>query len=475
LYVELNDLHQALIAYQQAIFLSDEWAGETSDLSSFSDGSIPCICVVTPVFNSVSFIDETISSILSQSGRFIIRLHIQDGESTDGTLEKIEKWHQLIQSKTYPILCEGIEFSYASEKDRGMYDAINRGVAAIALKDNDYMTWINADDRLMPGAFAAISNIFKSFEQVNWIGGRVALIDDQGILYYLGEIQPYSRLAIQSGLHDGRKLPFIMQEGTFWRGWLWNQVGGVNDQLRLAGDYDLWRRFAEHTGLMMIDSILATHRKREGQLSGVISRYYTEVDAAIAQQTETTYEQTWEKFRQPADEMLRHEFSGRTLQYNRHLRSWHYSKIPHTSHLNPSIIVSESGVQVAVKAIWGEGFGEEESANPIKRLPAGIRWTQARSNVFSLDVQTPGTYRITLTCQTFHEIFVRLSQRGKQIFTQNLPVTNHDCNCQVVFHSDLESGVNHLELGVGFKGSHRIARIIVIACEAIFISNSNCR
>jgi glycosyltransferase involved in cell wall biosynthesis len=37
------------------------------------------IVVVTPVYNAVKFIDETIASVISQRGEFTIRYHIQDG------------------------------------------------------------------------------------------------------------------------------------------------------------------------------------------------------------------------------------------------------------------------------------------------------------------------------------------------------------------------------------------------------------
>ena len=53
----------------------------------------PTVYVVTPSFNAAAPIDRTIASVLSQAGDFRIRYHVQDGGSTDGTLERIAVWN----------------------------------------------------------------------------------------------------------------------------------------------------------------------------------------------------------------------------------------------------------------------------------------------------------------------------------------------------------------------------------------------
>ena len=51
--------------------------------------------IVTPVFNGARFLDETILSVLAQAGPFGLRYHVQDGGSTDGTVEKLAAWKEL--------------------------------------------------------------------------------------------------------------------------------------------------------------------------------------------------------------------------------------------------------------------------------------------------------------------------------------------------------------------------------------------
>jgi len=103
--------------------------------------------IVTPVLNGEKFLDQTILSVVSQAGPFTIRYHVQDGGSKDQTLQILAAWKSCL-ARDFPVFCEGIEFSFASAPDRGLYDAVNRGFAACA--DLDAMAWIGADDRFEP-------------------------------------------------------------------------------------------------------------------------------------------------------------------------------------------------------------------------------------------------------------------------------------------------------------------------------------
>lgn len=470
-HLQQGDLQQVVIAYQQALSLSEEWvaAGTDSPRRVLAVDTVPRVCVVTPVFNGAEFIDEAIYSVITQPGDFVIRYHVQDACSTDGTLEKLQNWQTRLQDGTVPILCRGIEFSFSSAPDRSMYDAINQAVAAVDLRENDIMTWLNADDRLASSALTTVVSVFTAFDQVHWVGGRIALIDDQGIATYLSPPLPYSRYALQSGLHDGRKLPFIQQEGTFWRGWLWQTVDGVNADLRLAGDYDLWQRFAQHTGFVLLDSILANHRARVGQLSGEMDRYYREVDQVIADRLAPSYETVWQEFAACDSPELKEKFSGQILQYDRRLKSWHYAKFPYSDHLSPPVVVSATGQRAAINPHFQQGFGPAEAANPVKHLPAGIRWTNERINQLEFVVTQAGHYEIMVVCQVFQEVLVRLTQNGTSILLAEPPVTNHDRVCKLVATAYFTAGRNPIELQVSLRRSNRMARLLVVACDAMLL------
>jgi glycosyltransferase involved in cell wall biosynthesis len=237
--------------------------------------------IVTPIFNGSRFIDETILSVVTQAGSFTIRYHVQDGGSTDGTLDKLARWQTLLAGD-FPFVCNGVEFSYASAPDRGMYDAVNRGFAAC---DSGVMSWVNADDRYEPGAFQSVADILSKFPDIQWLCGRLTIIDEQGMLAHWYPINPFPQEAIAAGLFDERYSPLIIQqEGTFWRSDLWHTVGGLNPDFRVAGDFDLWRRFAKYTDLAIADATFGCWRQREGQLCIDKAAYHAEIDTSLSLQ-----------------------------------------------------------------------------------------------------------------------------------------------------------------------------------------------
>jgi glycosyltransferase involved in cell wall biosynthesis len=236
--------------------------------------------IVTPVLNGEKFLDEAILSVVTQAGPFTIRYHVQDGGSKDQTLQILSAW-QVRLARDFPIRCEGIEFSFASTADAGLYDAVDRGFSVCG--DAGAMAWINADDRFEPGAFATVEDIFSNYPNIDWVTGRPTMIAETGAMIYISPIIPFPRRAIKAGIFDGRfARPFIQQEGTVWRRRLWEKAGGINTNFRFAGDFDLWRRFANQTDLVIVDTILGCFRVRTGQLSTNMAKYYGEIDATLS-------------------------------------------------------------------------------------------------------------------------------------------------------------------------------------------------
>lgn len=235
--------------------------------------------VTTPVLNGERYIDETILSVVTQAGPFTIRYHVQDGGSGDQTLAKLAAWKRRLESG-FPTLCEGIKFSFSSEPDKGLYDAVNRGFAVCG--EGDVMNWINADDRIEQGAFASVAQILTAYPDISWLCGKGAIIEEDSALMQPISAVYFPRPAIAAGIFDGRFAPkYIMQESVFWRSSLWRKVKGLNRELKLSGDHDLWCRFAQHTDLVVADSIFGYFRFRPGQLSENKAAYRAEIDAHL--------------------------------------------------------------------------------------------------------------------------------------------------------------------------------------------------
>ena len=100
------------------------------------------ISVITPTRDRGAFIEGAVDSVMGQGVPAFEHIVI-DGASRDDTLVRLRR---------YPHL------RIVSEPDRGLYDAINKGIARAR---GDVICLLNSDDRLLPGAFEAVSAAFS--------------------------------------------------------------------------------------------------------------------------------------------------------------------------------------------------------------------------------------------------------------------------------------------------------------------------
>jgi glycosyltransferase involved in cell wall biosynthesis len=99
--------------------------------------------VITPCLNRVELIGLTIESVIAQDYPDFEHWII-DGGSTDGTLDLLKRYRHL---------------RLVSEADRGVYDAMNKG---IRLATGEVLILLNSDDLLARGAFSLVADIFRN-------------------------------------------------------------------------------------------------------------------------------------------------------------------------------------------------------------------------------------------------------------------------------------------------------------------------
>ena len=121
------------------------------------------ISIITPCFNAVEYIEQTILSIINQDYDNIEYIII-DGGSTDGTVDIIKKYEDKVSY-------------WISEPDKGQSDAINKG---IAVATGDIFNWINADDFLEKGILKVIALEFQN-NSINVLCSKTNLIKQKMI------------------------------------------------------------------------------------------------------------------------------------------------------------------------------------------------------------------------------------------------------------------------------------------------------
>lgn len=121
----------------------------------------PVLSVVTVVYNNVKDIERTMLSVLGQSYPAIEYIVI-DGLSSDGTLQVIER-HAAKLAKLI------------SEKDKGIYDAMNKGIAAAT---GDYIIFMNSGDEFYGND--TVAQVFAAGHDADIYYGETEMMDENG-------------------------------------------------------------------------------------------------------------------------------------------------------------------------------------------------------------------------------------------------------------------------------------------------------
>jgi len=229
--------------------------------------------IVTPVYNLAPYLKDTIESVINQEGDFEIEYIIIDGLSNDGSTEIIKNYERLINSEKFIPKCKSLKLFWKSEKDNGMYDAINKG---FNMASGDIYAWINGDDYYDIGAFQVVSSTFKSFPEVSWIKGTNTAVNESRNIIVNTPLKIYTRSLIKNGFYGYYSHLVIEQDSVFWRSTLWRNIGSIPIDFKVAGDYWLWIQFSKYTELISIDQRLSFFRKRNGQQSQNIDLYRQE-------------------------------------------------------------------------------------------------------------------------------------------------------------------------------------------------------
>lgn len=183
-------------------------------------GSIPLVSVITVCFNSEKTIQSTLQSVASQDYPSIEHIII-DGKSSDHTLNIVLQFPHVQK--------------IVSEKDKGIYDAMNKG---IKMATGDIIGILNSDD-FYTGP-EVISHIVKKISEDN----ADALYAD---LIYVDAVHTNKKIRTwKAGAYQQHKFLYgwMPPHPTFFvRRSVYQQYGYFNDQLRSAADYELMLRF----------------------------------------------------------------------------------------------------------------------------------------------------------------------------------------------------------------------------------------
>jgi glycosyltransferase involved in cell wall biosynthesis len=203
----------------------------------------PLVSVITPVLNRAKTIASSLASVASQTYPHIEHI-VVDGGSTDETLE-------IVKSFDGPYTLRWI-----SERDEGMYDAINKG---LRMAEGDLLAYLNSDDLYVPWSVERV--VTRLSEGVDLVYG------DLGVLTVSSPPRFHLQFYPDFDLAHFTYVGALGQPTVFWRRSLTEEIGEFDSSYRLIGDCEYWlRAAASGARIEHVEEILAIQVEHPGTL-----------------------------------------------------------------------------------------------------------------------------------------------------------------------------------------------------------------
>ena len=187
----------------------------------------PLLSIVIANYNYGRFLDDAIRSVIGQEGFDQCELIVVDGGSTDDSVEIIKKYANQLAW-------------WCSEKDNGQSDAFNKGFSHASGK---YLTWLNADDLLVPGSLKDVLAQMRKYPSCEWFAASSMWCDKNLFVQRVFRAHRFSRRRLWA-----RQLT-CGGPSSFFTKRLLESSGGFDVSLHFAMDTDLWYRFALRQGV----------------------------------------------------------------------------------------------------------------------------------------------------------------------------------------------------------------------------------
>ncbi|NWK55181.1 glycosyltransferase [Verrucomicrobiaceae bacterium N1E253] len=200
--------------------------------------------IVTPSYNYHEYIREMLDSVVAQEGVTYEHI-IYDAGSTDGTLDIIREYDHV---------------DLVIEPDKGMTDAINKGFKKAQGK---WVMWLNTDDRLKPGALAAVKKFAESKPDADVIYGAWDFIDGSGKFQRTMGLFPFKKLMLAHyGCYIGSTATFFNRQTVLDQGFF------LNDRFKCVMDGEYYNRLAaEEKNFVYFPKVLADFRMHGENIS----------------------------------------------------------------------------------------------------------------------------------------------------------------------------------------------------------------
>lgn len=237
----------------------------------------PFFSVVIANYNYGRFLDDAISSVISQDMGEEVELIICDAGSTDNSVEIIQKYANGLPPNTslhewqhedtagtaekHQVPVPKITW-WCSEKDGGQSAAFNKGFSHA---HGRFLTWLNADDIMMHGALKAVLRVATQNPECEWIVGSSVYANKDLTVRKCFCAHKFSNMNARYGFLS------VWGPSSFFSKRILNSVGGVDENLHYLMDIDLWHKFysiCEARYIRTLSNLFALRQHEDSKMSG---------------------------------------------------------------------------------------------------------------------------------------------------------------------------------------------------------------
>ena len=204
----------------------------------------PLLSIVIANRNYGEFLEKAIQSVIEQDVGNLAELIICDAASTDNSVDIIKKYagglpqrlrrEEWQSEKDQCANTNGIISWWCSEKDGGQSEAFNKGFSHAKGR---FLTWLNADDILLPGAIKQFARAVNEYPSCKWFVAGVMWLDRDMNVIRCGRGRPFSKMRASTGDVN------VWGPSSMFTKDLYLEAGGIDERFSFSMDTDLWLRF----------------------------------------------------------------------------------------------------------------------------------------------------------------------------------------------------------------------------------------
>ena len=198
------------------------------------------VSIITATFNSEKTLRDTLESVLEQTYTDFEHI-IVDGASKDSTMQIVKEYEAKYNGR----------LRYVSEKDSGLYDAMNKG---IKMATGDIIGILNSDDKYAHNK--VLEKIVNKFTETNCDGTYANLVFmDEETMKIPQRVWKHPKGNYKMGWHPAHPTLYLKKS-------VYEKVGLFNLEYRIAADYDFMLRMMkmEDIKLEYIDDFIVFMR-----------------------------------------------------------------------------------------------------------------------------------------------------------------------------------------------------------------------